>query len=240
MIALLAIALVFLLTSPIPQDPGYHQFADTRQVLGIENFWNVLSNFAFLIVSVAGLLYVRRYAAQACVAGLEIAYVIFFIGILLTSFGSSYYHLAPGNETLVWDRLPMTIAFAALITIVIGEYLSARIAAHLLVPLLLIGLGSVAYWAWTESRGFGDLRPYALVQFLPMLMIPLILLRRQPSIGKAGYYWAMIACYFAAKLFEYFDAELYAVGHLISGHSIKHFAAALSPAIFLYALTQRR
>jgi hypothetical protein len=239
-IAVAAIATVFLFTTAIPQDPGYHQFADTRQILGIENFANVLSNLVFLIVGVAGLLYVFRYASQICIFGLEVAYGVFFVGIFLTSFGSSYYHLAPGNETLVWDRLPMTIGFAALVTIVVGEYVSEQIAARLLVPLLLIGFASVEYWAWTEARGVGDLRPYALVQFLPMLMIPVILLRRQPFIGKARYFWWMIASYFAAKLFEFFDAEVYALGHIISGHSIKHIAAALTPAIFLYALTQRR
>ena len=239
-IALIAIAAVFLFTSAIPQDPAYHAFSDTRTLFGIENFYNVASNFPFLLVGVAGLLYVYRYSAQVCVSGLESACSVFFIGIFLTAFGSSYYHLAPGNETLVWDRLPMTIGFAGLVAIVVGEFLSARVARILLVPLLLLGFGSVEYWAWTETRGVGDLRPYAIVQFLPMLMIPVVLLSNRPVIGKASYFWWIIVFYFIAKLFEHFDATIFEVGHLISGHSLKHIAAAMTPAVFLYALTQRR
>ncbi|MGI9272022.1 MAG: ceramidase domain-containing protein [Woeseiaceae bacterium] len=238
--AVIAIAAVFLLVEPIPQDPTYHAFSDTRSLFGTANFWNVASNFPFLLVGAAGLYYVYRFSGQVCVSGMETAYVVFFVGIFLTAFGSAYYHLAPGNETLVWDRLPMTIGFAGLVAIIVGEFVSARIARLLLVPLLLVGFASVEYWAWTEARGAGDLRPYALVQFLPMMLIPIVLLSYKPVIGHTRYFWWMIGFYFLAKLFEFFDAEVFDVGHVISGHSIKHVAAAMTPAVFLYALTRRR
>ena len=230
----------FILSDAIPQDPGYHQFSDTRPVFGIANFWNVASNLPFLIVGAAGLVYVHRHSIEVCVPGLETAYRVFFIGILLTAFGSAYYHLAPANETLVWDRLPMTVGFSALITIIVAEFVSPRVARHLLVPLLIAGFASVEYWAWTEARGAGDLRPYAIVQFLPMLLIPVILLSHRPLLGNTSYYWWMLLWYVLAKLFEYFDAALFELGFLISGHSIKHIAAALTPAVFLYSLSQRR
>ena len=168
------------------------------------------------------------------------AYMVFFAGILLTAFGSSYYHLAPSNETLLWDRLPMTIGFAGLLTVIVAEFVSASAARRLLLPLLIVGFASVEYWAWTESRGVGDLRPYALVQFLPMLLIPVILLTHRPTIGAARYFWWMLAFYLVAKLLEFFDADVFALGHLISGHSLKHVAAAMTPAVFLYALIRRR
>jgi len=238
--AILAIAAVFLFAPAIPQDPTYHEFFDTRRLLGIANFWNVASNLPFLVIGVAGLAYVQRYSAQVCVAGLETAYRVFFAGIFLTAFGSSYYHLEPGNATLVWDRLPMTIGFSGLITIIVGEFVSVSGARRLLLPLLVLGFGSVEYWDWTEARGVGDLRPYAIVQFLPMLLIPIILLSHRPVIGKASYYWWMILFYFVAKLLEYFDGPIFSIGQLISGHALKHIAAAASPAVFLYALTRRR
>jgi hypothetical protein len=234
------IAAVFFFSDPIPQDPAYHVFSDSRLLFGVQNFWNVASNLPFLLVGAAGLFYVHRYSEQVCVAGLEMAYSVFFIGIFLTSFGSSYYHLAPANETLVWDRLPMTIGFAGLVTIIVGEFLSARVARMLLVPLLLLGFLSVEYWDWTETRGVGDLRPYAIVQFLPMLLIPIVLLTHKPVIGKASYYWWMIAYYFLAKVFEFFDANIFDFGQFMSGHAIKHVAAAMTPAVFLYALSKRR
>ena len=238
--AIFVIAAVFLFTSPVPQDPAYHEFSDSRSLLGVPNFWNVLSNLPFLIVGAAGLVFVNRNADKVCVSANEMAYYVFFIGILLTAFGSSYYHLAPGNETLLWDRLPMTIGFAGLVTIIVAEFVSARATRLLLVPLLLVGFASVEYWAWTESRGVGDLRPYAIVQFLPMLMIPVILLTHKPVIGEARYFWWMLAFYVLAKLLEFFDADIFAFGYLISGHSLKHVAAAMTPTVFLYALISRR
>ena len=235
-----AIIAVFIFVAPVPQDLAYHNFSDTRMLFGIDNFWNVSSNLPFLLVGAAGLFYVHRHSDAVCVSGLETAYRVFFIGILLTAFGSGYYHLAPGNNALIWDRLPMTIGFAGLFSIIVGEFVSVRAGRRLLLPLLVVGLASVEYWAWTETRGAGDLRPYAIVQFLPMLLIPVILLSYRPVTGTARYFWWMFVFYFAAKLFEQFDAAIFAVGHLISGHSLKHIAAALTPAVFLYALTLRR
>ena len=238
--AVLSIAAVFLFTSAIPQDPAYHQFIDGRELLGVSNFWNVVSNLPFLLVGAFGLILVYRHADEVCVTSCEMAYLVFFAGIFLTAFGSSYYHLAPSNETLLWDRLPMTIGFAGLVSIITAEFISASAARRLLLPLLIVGFASVEYWAWTESRGVGDLRPYALVQFLPMLLIPVILLTHRPVIGSARYFWWMLAFYFVAKLLEFFDANVFALGGLISGHSLKHVAAAMTPAIFLYALLERR
>ena len=231
---------IFLFTQPVPQDPAYHRFSDARNLFGIANFWNVVSNLPFFFVGIAGLWYLRHNADRVCISGTVAAYQVFFVGILLTAFGSAYYHLAPSNETLVWDRLPMTIGFAGLLTIIVAEFVSASAARRLLVPFLLVGLASVAYWAWTESGGVGDLRPYALVQFLPMLLIPVVLLTHQPAIGERKYFWWMLFYYLVAKILEFLDPDVMSIGNLISGHSLKHVAAAMTPAVFLYALTRRR
>lgn len=239
-VTLVLIAAVFLFTPPIPQDPAYHRFSDVRNLFSIPNFWNVMSNLPFLLVGVAGVWYLRDNADRVCVPGTVVAYQVFFAGVLLTAFGSAYYHLAPANETLVWDRLPMTISFAGLLTIIIAEFVSGNAARRLLVPFLLFGIASVAYWAWTESRGVGDLRPYALVQFLPILLIPVVLLTHQPTIGQRKYFWWMLMFYLVAKGLEFLDPAILSMGNLISGHSLKHVAASMTPAIFLYALMQRR
>lgn len=234
------IVATFLFVAPIPQDPAYHLFVDQRSALGISNIWNVLSNLPFLLVGGTGLIFVRRDASTVCPLALLPAYVIFFVGILLTAFGSAYYHLAPSNDTLVWDRLPMTIGFAGLFSIIVGEFVSVRIARRLLLPLLAAGVFSVAYWAYTEASGNGDLRPYAIVQFLPMLLIPVILLTSRSKNLPSSVFWLMFVFYFVAKLFEYFDAGVFAAGNIVSGHSLKHVAASLTPATFLYALVARR
>ena len=240
LVALAVVGLVFGLTSPIPQDPGYHLFADGRQLFTVPNCWDVLSNLPFLITGLFGLSYVNKYGHDVCAPDLVPAYRVFFAGILLTAFGSGYYHLAPSNESLIFDRLPMTIGFAGLFSIVTGEFVSVRIGRRLLTPLLVIGVASVAYWAITESYGVGDLRPYALVQFLPMLLIPIILSVYRSASESTRYFWMMIAFYVLAKICEFFDAEIYSLGEVVSGHTLKHLFASLTPATLLYALAQRR
>jgi hypothetical protein len=237
--ALAVVALLFALTSPIPQDPDYHLFVDGRQLFSVPNSWNVFSSLPFLGFGLWGLLYVNKHGQDVCVSGLVLSYRVFFAGILLTACGSAYYHVMPSNESLVFDRLPMTIGFAGLFSIVTGEFVSVRIGRRLLVPLLVVGLASVAFWAITESRGVGDLRPYALVQFLPMLLTPVILLGSRPASGSTRYFWIMIAFYVVAKLCEHFDAEIFSLGEIVSGHTLKHLFASLAPATLLYALTQR-
>ena len=229
----------FLASEPIPQDPTYHAFADGRRLLSIPNFLNVISNLPFLIVGAWGLFYVHQHGEKVCVPTLRPAYVVFFVGILTTAIGSGYYHLAPGNETLIWDRLPMTIGFAGMFTIIIGEFVSVRAARSLLLPLLFIGAVSVGYWAITEASGSGDLRPYAVVQFLPMLLIPIILVRYPAYFNSKKYFWLMIGFYVIAKIFEQLDAGIYDFGYWVSGHSLKHLAASLTPAVMLYALAVR-
>lgn len=219
-------------TDRIPQDPAYHAFADGRRILSVPNFWNVVSNLPFLFVGIWGLSVVYQRSTMFRGADLRSNYGVFFVGVLLTAFGSSYYHFTPGNETLFWDRLPMTIAFAGLFATVIGEFLSRQIGSRLLIPFLIVGVGSVIYWRWTESMGVGDLRPYAIVQFLPMLLIPAILWFRRGTSSLGNAIWLMIGFYVLAKLFEYFDAGIYSMAYL-SGHTLKHLFAALAPAALL-------
>jgi len=235
-----ALAALFLLTSPVPQDPAYHEFADGRTISGVANFGNVMSNLPFLVIGLWGIVFVFRHSHTVCVPGLELAYVVFFSGIFLTAFGSGYYHLDPSNDPLVWDRLPMTIGFAGLFAIIIGEFVSPAVGRAIVVPVLLVGIASVEYWAWSESNGAGDLRPYAVVQFLPMMLLPVILLTYKPVIGTAKVFWVMLLFYVLAKVAEQLDEQVLAMGGFISGHSLKHLFAAMTPATFLYALMQRR
>lgn len=234
----LAVVITVAFTDPVAQDPLYHQFIDQRSFVGVPNFLNVVSNLPFLCVAAWGLLFVARHG-DAVVPGMKIAWMVFFTGIALTTFGSGYYHLRPGNESLVLDRLPMTIGFMSLVAIVVAEYGSERVGKAILLPLLLTGFASVMYWSYTESLGVGDLRPYAIVQFLPMLLVPITLLIFPSRSDLGRYIWLMIGFYLAAKLFELFDDDIYAAGELVSGHSIKHVVASLAPASLLYGIAQR-
>jgi len=239
-ISVIIIVAVMILVEPIAQDPAYHLFVDARRMLGVPNFWNVISNLPFLIVGLYGLIFVTRYPDVVFDAAMRWPWRVFFAGTAITAFGSGYFHLAPANETLLWDRLTMTIGFAAFLAIVIGEYLSVRAARMLLLPLLIIGAASVVYWHLTESAGNGDLRPYAIVQFLPILLIPAILIMHRKVSDLTDSIWILIGFYVAAKLLEHFDAGVYAMTGVMSGHALKHVVAALAPAVLIVALRRRR
>lgn len=236
LITIIAIAALFFV-EPIKQDLSYHDFIDNKTQLGIANFWNVVSNLPFLIVGVMGLLQFKRLKV---ITRMSVAYWLMFFGLITVALGSSYYHLAPSNETLVWDRLPMTITFMSLFAIVISEFINERVGRFLLIPLLLIGIASVFYWQWSESNGVGDLRFYALVQFLPIILIPLILLFYQSKFNNVAGYWLLLMTYVAAKILEYYDVEFFELlNNTISGHSIKHVAAALGMLFLLNSYKNR-
>ncbi|HEY8220250.1 MAG TPA: ceramidase domain-containing protein [Methylobacter sp.] len=241
MLAIIVAAIIAILNiDPIAQDPAYHNFADQRRILGIANFFNVVSNLPFVIIGIMGIRLVALHKATGGLAELQTMYLTFFVGTLLIGFGSAYYHYRPDNQTLLWDRLPMTIAFMALFGAIIGEYISTRLAWKLFIPLLLLGIASVVYWHVTELNGHGDLRAYALVQFLPILLIPLILWLFDSKLNGDKYIWGIIGAYAASKLMELFDAGLYSILGALSGHSLKHLFAAFATLMFYWALRDRR
>lgn len=233
LVFLLLVAVFFV--DPIPQDPAYHQFADQRSFWGIPNAWNVLSNLPFILAGLSGLIQLRRIDLTALSGIYPTIARIFFIGLILTGLGSGYYHLAPSNQSLVWDRLPMTIAFMGFFCFVLAMHVNEGLGRKLFWPLIAVGASSVAYWAYSESIGAGDLRFYAIVQFLPMLLIPTLILMFPSLRYRATYIWWVVGVYAAAKLTEHFDV---AINQLLglSGHSLKHIIAALSGIAFLAAL----
>lgn len=236
-ISLLA-GIILLSINPISQDNSYHQFADSRVIAQIPNFCNVLSNLPFLVVGFLGIRLLLSGELHLRDAILNKAYLLFFIGVLLTGLGSGYYHYRPDNLSLLWDRLPMTLSFMALFCAIIGECISITLAKRLLLPLLVVGIASVYYWHITESHGHGDLRPYILVQFLPIALIPLILWLYDGTQKGCRFVWYVLGAYFLAKIAESLDAAIYQTLYVISGHSLKHLLAGFGTYIVYAALRQ--
>ncbi len=222
------VAMFFL--NPIVQDEKYHLFIDERSVFNISNFWNVITNLVFVIVGLRGLYLYKKIGKP------KLQYIILFMGICLVGFGSGYYHLFPNTHSLVWDRLPMTIVFMSLFSIVISEFISEKLGKFLLWPLLLVGLGTIGYWVY---GGTNDLRPYVLVQFYPMIAIPLILIFFKSNSTYEKVYWLLLFLYFIAKVLEFYDETVYDFLGLISGHSLKHLFAGLGLYLLLKAYKQR-
>jgi hypothetical protein len=214
-----------LLLPPITQDQTYHQFADQRMILGVPNFWNVVSNLPFLAVGAAGL---RRFRANP-------ATVVFFLGAFLTGIGSSYYHWNPNDDTLFWDRLPMTLSFAAILALVVEERVNAKVGAILLWPALATGLFSLLLWRWT-----GDLQLYFWVQFFPGVAVVLLFLLYPAKFTGTSYWISAGVLYALAKVFEFSDEAIFSANGLLSGHTLKHLAAAAACWAILRYFQARR
>lgn len=236
----LGIAIV-LMIEPFAQDPRYHLFVDTRSFLGVPNFNDVFSNIGFAVVGILGIHSVARIRRDDDFQKPPDArpFFVFFIGVALVSLGSGYYHLAPSNERLLWDRLPMSIAFMAFCSLIIADRIDSRSGnGWLLAVLGAVGCVSVAYWSWTESQGRGDLRFYALIQFYPVLVLPLVcgLFPRHRYTAGRGIAW-VFAWYGLSKLLEHADSWVFDVlGQTVSGHSLKHLAAAVATFVVLRML----
>lgn len=235
---LLCIAAALLLPA-VPQSLEYHDFADRRDLWGIANFLDVASNLGFLIVGIAGLFIVFGGRARFEFESERWPYAVFFLGALLTALGSGYYHLAPDNESLFWDRLPMTIAFMGLVSSQIVDRINIRAGLALLVPMLLLGAASVIYWRVTERAGVGNVLPYGILQGYSVIIV-LLLAMLSPSRYTRGndLYW-VFGWYVLSKLLETFDAEVLHLGNVISGHTLKHLAAALAGGMVCYMLMHR-
>jgi len=222
----------------IGQDPAYHLFADQRTLAGIPHFWNVVSNLPFFFVGLYGVrawLRAKWDHHRDRWAWLVVALSGFLIGA-----GSGYYHYSPDNQTLFWDRLPMTLGFMGIFSAVIAERVNARAGWLLLGPFLIWGIVSVEFWRESELAGVGDLRMYALVQFYPMLAIPLMLWLFPPRYTSSQRIWQMILWYLAAKILEALDLPIHrALGLQMSGHALKHLAAAMALWMPLRMLAER-
>ena len=165
-------------------------------------------------------------------------YVVMFAALILTAFGSGYYHLAPDNARLVWDRIPIMMVFMALLAAVIAERVGVR-AGLILFPLLeVVGVSSVLTWRAGELQGHGDLRFYAAVQVYAILILLLALLF-PPKYTRGADFAVVVGFYALAKILEESDRQVFELGHVVSGHTLKHLAAAAAGYWILRMLKKR-
>jgi len=221
------VAVSFSLIQPFPQPLSYHSFADQRAFLGIPNFGDVISNLPFAVIGILGVLFLFSRSSSNHFIDLRERwpYQVAFAGILLTAFGSSYYHLDPNNARLVWDRLPIMVAFTATAAAVIAERVHVRTGLLLLPVLLITGIASVLQWYASELRGAGDLRFYAAVQVCSTLVL-LMVLTFAARYTRGSDLAIVVGLYALAKILETFDKQIFRVEPFVSGHTLKHLVAA--------------
>ncbi len=238
-ITTLSILITFLIPR-FAQPISYHYFADTRPLFGITNCLNVISNLMFIIVGIIGIKVIFSKTTCFINSKEKYPYVMFFMGAILVGLGSGYYHLNPNNTTLFWDRVPINIVITSYFCVLLTERVSVKWGNILLIPLLIISIGSVIYWEYSEIINRGDLRFYGLTQFYSIIMVIFILFAFKPFYSHTRLIFLTLFLYLIAKLGEFFDYGIYNFTyHLISGHTIKHLAAALAIYVILKYLKQR-
>jgi hypothetical protein len=226
------LALLFAAVGALPQSLEYHALADWRIFVGVPNFMNVASNVGFLIVGALGV----RLCLGNDVPGAARSWLVFFVGVLLAAFGSAYYHLAPSNATLVWDRLPMAVAFMGLFSALMAEHVAPRMERKILPLAVAVGVFSVAWWHYAD-----DLRLYAWVQFGPLVALVYVLSAYAPLYPHRRYLGAGLVFYALSKIMEYGDGAIFdATARTVSGHSLKHLIAALATFCVYVMLRKRR
>ncbi|KHN11231.1 hypothetical protein glysoja_023295 [Glycine soja] len=237
LVALLCFLVLMIVTPSIPQSQEYHDFADHRTFLGIPNALNVISNFPFLVIGLVGLVlcYHGNYF-RLSLQGELWGWTCFYVGVAAVAVGSSFYHLKPDDARLVWDRLPMTVAFTSIMAIFIIERIDERKGTVSIIPLVLAGIISIVYW----RQFFDDLRPYALVQFVPCIVIPLMAILLPPMYTHSTYWLWAAGSYLLAKVLEATDDVIYEwTRHIVSGHTLKHLVAAMVPVFLTFMLAKR-
>lgn len=213
--------------------------ADQRTIAGVPNGMDVLSNVLFLFVGIAGFAATTDGHVSFHDRWTRWPYRALFAGVVLTAFGSTWFHLAPSPARVVWDRLPMTIAFMGLLTAVIAERVSVGAARVVFGPLLLVGIGTVVYWRATQLTGAADLRPYALVQVGSLAIVTLVLTLYRGQERGGEWLWTGLVLYGIAKIFEMADGPIYHVLGVVSGHTLKHITAAAAVACIVAMLRWR-
>ena len=237
-----AFAVAAIVVPAIPQPLSYHAFADCRTLFGIANFFNVLSNLPFLAAGAWGLALLLRGDVAFEDPREQLPYLVFFLGALLTCVGSAWYHWAPDNARLVWDRLPMTLGFSGLVAAALAERLDLRLGMRSMWPLLALGVSTVLYWYATERVGRGNLVPYGAFQGWSIAVIVALLALFPATRYQDGRFlgWAA-AWYGLAKVFETFDLQVYRLlGGTLSGHTVKHLLAAAAVFAIVSQLRLRR
>ena len=233
--------IVFYFLNPIPQSGSYHHFADQRSWQGIPNAWNVLSNIAILLPGLCGLILLfSPEKVQFNDQRERWLWIGVSIGLILTAVGSSYYHLAPNNSRLVWDRLPMIVVFISFLAALISERINIRLGLWLWPVLLALGFYSVLFWYVSELRGYSDLRFYIGIQAFTILAAIIMMISPSPY-DRNWDLAVVIACYILAVLFDLFDHQVNTItGAVVSGHSLKHVAVGMAGAWLIWMIWKRK
>lgn len=221
-------ATVFLVFSsiwsllPAQDASSYFNYADQRCILGINNFSDVVSNLAFTVVGLLGFYWIKN--------NVNLHYEFKILGnfmaaaMVLVSIGSAFFHYIPTVERLFWDRVPMVLGFISLIGLLVADRVNKTMGLKTFFILFVLSVITLALW----RLNYLDLRPYLLIQFGSLLFVVLIIILKSRGTISNSAIWVSFGLYILAKAFEIADNSMWNLTGIISGHTLKHLAAALA------------
>jgi hypothetical protein len=225
-------AVVVAIAFPVTRTPGFHHYADQRAWLGIPHAGDVLSNVPFVVVALWALRRATTWLGK-----------LVCVGVAAIGVGSAAYHIAPSDMTLAFDWGPIAVALMFITAAVIDDRLGARAGRIALVAGAVLAVGSVVIWiagggtGSLRGGGAGTVTPYGAVQALGITLPALIAIAAPGRIAVRPLLLALL-CFAIARLCAANDRQLLdAIG--ISGHSLKHVAAAIAAGLALGAITSR-
>lgn len=241
LVILIFVSLVLLKLPTFAQDINYHDFADQRSYFGIPNFYNVTSNALFTLIGLFGFFALIIKKEPLWRTGEKSLALLFTLSLILTGLGSSYYHIHPSHYTLVYDRLAISLTFTSFFSYLITERLFPKVGLVLTPLFIALGIFSVIYWYQTELMGMGDLRPYLLVQIIPLLSLFLVPLLFPSSTHYSSYLYVSFFLYLVAFSFELIDDHLFVLTNKhLSGHTLKHLTASIGALLIITYLIRKK
>jgi hypothetical protein len=232
--ALTLAALVGLLAwGPVPLDADVHRYAEARRWLGLPNAGNVLANLPLLLVGLWGWRVTRD---SGWAAPLRRAWMGFHACVAGGSLIAATYHVAPNAAGYVLAQIAMSAAFVLLTLGMLAERVHVRFGARpFATTVALLGAATlVALASGATGDGAIDLRPFLLLQLLPVLLIPAGALSLPGTHTRASDWLLMLVAYAAAQGFHFADAAIHAATGGLGGHALMHLALAAVAAQLAY------
>jgi hypothetical protein len=225
-----------LFYGPISQPQEYHDFADDRELLGVPNALDVMSNLAIVYPGLVGLAFVNESRKNSQVSEDEVSiHITMFSGMILTFAGSVWFHLDPNDSTMLWDRLGMSVVIGSCISLLIHDMWDRNLAAKIHLPIVIASVVSVLWWPV-----FDDLRIYFIVKHHPFILFPILLVYGNRIYDKiSGYYWGL-SMFLLATIFEFTDQQIFELTGIISGHTLKHIAAGIGLWFLMVMIRDRK
>ena len=225
--------LALIAWGPVPAGALTHQHADNRSWLGIPNAANVLVNVPIFWCAAWGWCATRT---SPWTRSLRLPWQGFHLWVMLASLLAAMYHAAPSDAGYIASHVCSAGAALMLSFGLMAERLDRRWGAMtscVLAALVVVAIGVASDYEQRLGGGI-DVRPFLLLQAVPLLLVVAGTLRLPPDRPRRSAWVVLLALYAGARLLEWADAPVFTITGWISGHTLMHACTGLIVAWMAY------